>query len=605
MGYHTASITLLLWFTARERTGILYKQLNMEQHRRQTDRVRTRQAVDGILNAPANRGRIIQNAPRAASHHRRPVFRERVRTVQPTPRLIGDFAQTDGYHSSDRSTSGRVKNTESAHAQPVAHHAPKEDTYIRHQFSDESEPKRSRRRKPLASRRAKKSRASKRGRSGWKKFALRGAVASILLVVGVGGYLAANGYMNLNKIFQGGGAAVALDANVDPSTLRGEGDGRVNVLLLGRGGEGHDGADLTDTVILASIDPINKKAALVSLPRDLWVESDQGESKINAVFALTKNAALADDVEAAEAEKQGIKAVEEEVEEVTGVNIHYYGMIDFAGFEKAVNTVGGVTINVPEELRDSTMAWQNNWNPVLAKAGVQEMTGKQALMYVRSRHGSARGDFDRAERQRIFLTALKNEILSAGTYSNPVKVSRLMNDFGSHAKTDFSLNDLMRLYSLVGDISTFESISFVDEPHAYLTTGMHNGQSIVKPKAGVFEFDEMRTYLKSALPDGYIIKEKAPITVLNGTTKEGVATEQSDELKSYAYNVIATDNAPTQNYRKTVIVNLGGDNKYTQNYLEKRYGVVATKDLPADIQIPETKRTGFIVIIGQDEAFTR
>src|SRR5690606_34998723 len=102
-------------------------------------------------------------------------------------------------------------------------------------------------------------------------------------------------------------------------------------------------------------------------------------------------------------------------------------------------------------------------------------------MYIRSRNTSTRGDFDRAERQRLFIMALKNEIMAAGTYSNPVKVSKLMSDFGNHAKTDFSLNDIMRLYSITNDISTFDSISLVDEPNVLLTTGAYAGQSVVMP----------------------------------------------------------------------------------------------------------------------------
>lgn len=576
----------------------------MNNNRRPTDRAGTRQVVDGILNAPANRGRIIQNAPRAPH---KPTFNDRLRSPQSHQRLIGDFKQADGYHSSDHSAAGRLQTDHSEQARVSAPPKPtKNDPYIRQQFAfAETEQTRNKTTKRRLFGKRKKEGASRRHRGSWKKWALRGTLSVFVISIALGGYLVTNGYLNLNKIFQGGGAAVALDTNVDPSKLRGEGDGRVNILLLGRGGEGHDGADLTDTIIIASIDPVNKKAALVSIPRDLWVSGKYNESKINAVFAFAKNAALSDGISKDEAEKKGIIAIENVVEDVTGINLHYYAMIDFDGFEKAVNTLGGVTINVPEELRDSSMAWQNNKNPVLAKAGIQKMDGKQALMYVRSRHGSARGDFDRAERQRLFLMALKNGVLSAGTYSNPVKVSRLMNDFGSHTKTDFSLNDLMRLYSLSGGISGFDSIGFVDAPHDYLTTGMYSGQSIVKPKAGTFAYDEIRTYLRGALPDGYIVKEKAPIIMLNGTSTVGVATQKADELKSYAYNVTSVENAPTADYTKTVLVNLGGNHKFTQNYLEKRFGVTATKKLPAGIVLPEGKPNGFVIIIGQDESNSR
>ncbi len=445
---------------------------------------------------------------------------------------------------------------------------------------------------------------SKRERSTWRTFAVRGAIATFVVTFALAGLLMAKGYLKLNQILKGGGAAAAMDANVDPTKLKGEGDGRINILLLGRGGEGHDGPDLTDTILVASIDPVNKKSALVSVPRDLWVQSKNGNSKLNAVFANAKNSSLRKNASKNDAEKAGVKAVENTVEDVLGVNMHYYAMIDFRGFEKAVKTVGGVTIDVPEELRDQTMAWENNRNPVLAKKGIQEMDGKQALMYVRSRHGSARGDFDRSERQRLFIMALKDAIMSSGTYSNPVKISRLMDDFGDHAKTDFGMNDLRRLYSITKGIDTnkMESIGLADPPHDYLTTGTYAGQSIVQPKEGIFKYGDIRTYIRQKLPDGYIVKEKAPIVVLNGTTTEGVASREADELKTYSYNVQKTDNAPTQNYTKTVIVDLTGKNKYTKNYLEKRFKTKVTRTLPEGITIPEQERKGFVIIIGSDEA---
>lgn len=301
------------------------------------------------------------------------------------------------------------------------------------------------------------------------------------------------------------------------------------------------------------------------------------------------------------------KATEDVVEDVLGIAMHYYMMVDFAGFEKAVQTVGGVTIDVPEELRDSTMAWENKWNPVLAKAGVQRMDAKHALLYVRSRHGSAGGDFDRAERQRLFIMALKNEIMSAGTYGNPLRMTRLMDDFGDHVRTDFGVNDLMRLYSITKEIGGMESIGLNGEPpHDFLTTGNYGGQSIVKPKAGLFEYGDIQTFIRQKLPDGYIIKEKAPIIVLNGTTIDGFAGAKADELKSYNYNVRKIETAPSQDYTQTVVVELGGgDYKYTKNYLEKRYNTKTTKHVPEGITLNEQERKGFVIILGSNETINR
>ncbi len=547
-----------------------------------------RQAIDGFIHTPSqNKQGVSHNL---TPLNKKPVFNDRLRS-----NLRADISGQPALRRPSTSLSPqplRLRPQEKPKPSISKESAPTP----KKQISDE--PKRKNHARSLRRGRSKKT------RSKWRTFAVRGAVATFVVTFALAGLLMAKGYLKLNQILKGGGAAAALDANVDPTKLKGEGDGRINILLLGRGGEGHDGPDLTDTILVASIDPVNKKSALVSVPRDLWVQSKNGNSKLNAVFANAKNSSLRKNASKDNAEKAGVKAVEDTIENVLGVNMHYYAMIDFKGFEKAVKTVGGVTINVPEELRDQTMAWENNRNPVLAKKGVQEMDGKQALMYVRSRHGSARGDFDRSERQRLFIMALKDAIMSSGTYSNPVKISRLMDDFGDHAKTDFGMNDLRRLYSITKGIDTnkMESIGLADPPHDYLTTGMYAGQSIVQPKEGIFKYGDIHTYIRQKLPDGYIIKEKAPITVLNGTAAEGIATKEADELKTYSYNVQKVDNAPTQNYTKTVVVDLTGKNKYTKNYLEKRFKTKVTRTLPEGITIPEQERKGFVIIIGSDEA---
>jgi polyisoprenyl-teichoic acid--peptidoglycan teichoic acid transferase len=552
-----------------------------------SNRRQARRAIDGFINTPpkGSMGPGVQS--KRLSGSRPPVFSDRLRSD-----IGGRVRATDGFSTPKISTTTRP--AASTQKTSVQKEAPLRQQFNAHQKKDK-------RRFGFRKNRTKKQRPT------WKKWAIRGSLATFVVVFVLVGLLAAKGYLRLNQVLKGGGAAAALDSEVDPTKLKGEGDGRINILLLGRGGEGHDGPDLTDTLLVASIDPVNKKSVLISVPRDLWVKTAAGSSKINAVFANAKERALNKGQNDDAAEKAGIDAIEGEIEEVLDVNMHYYAIVDFKGFEQAVNTVGGVTINVPEELRDPTMAWENNWNPVLAKAGVQQMNGKQALMYVRSRHGSARGDFDRSERQRLFIMALKDKIMSSGTYSNPVKISKLMDDFGTHAKTDFSMTDLLRLYSITKGVkdTNIQSIGLVDPPHDYLTTDNYAGQSIVVPKSGTFDYSDIHSYIRSQLPDGYVLKENAPITVLNGTTSEGIATQEADELKSYSYNVKKVDNAPSQDYQKTVIVDLTGKNKYTKNYLEKRFDTKVTRTLPQGITIPEQERKGFVIIIGSNETINR
>lgn len=443
-------------------------------------------------------------------------------------------------------------------------------------------------------------RSSKSKKHGFGWWAKRTTLAVLVVVLGVGGLLGLKAYYKLHKVFKGGGTAVALQAHVDPNLLKGEGDGRINILLLGKGGPGHDGPDLTDTMLLASIDPVNKTMALLSIPRDLWVTTPAGSSKINAVYANAKYKTLAKNSHDADgAEANGIAAAEGIVGQVLGVPIHYYGMVDFTAFKQAVDTVGGVTINVPEDLVDPTMAWENGWNSVLARKGVQNFNGKQALLYVRSRHTSARGDFDRTERQRLLITALEQKILTAGTYTNPLKISQLLSAFGDHVSTDLGTADAVRLMNIMKtiDSSKIGSVGLSDAPNNYVKTGSYAGQSIVQPVAGLTDFSAIQSYVRNTLKDGYLTKENANIAVLNGTSNSAAATNEAAVLRSFGYTVGTVGDAPTHDYAESTLIDLtGGKDPYTKHYLEQRLNVTASTKLPANIQPGQAQ---FVIIVGQ------
>jgi hypothetical protein len=117
----------------------------------------------------------------------------------------------------------------------------------------------------------KKTRISKKG-SRRRRVIKRTALSLLGLMLIGGGFFALRLYMLERHVLRGGGKAPALAENVDINKLKGEGDGRINILLLGNGGPGHEGPDLTDTIMLASIDPVNHNTALLSIPRDLWVK---------------------------------------------------------------------------------------------------------------------------------------------------------------------------------------------------------------------------------------------------------------------------------------------------------------------------------------------
>ena len=429
-----------------------------------------------------------------------------------------------------------------------------------------------------------------------------------VFIIGLG-FLTAKGYVDLLKAFSGGGGAAALNLDVDPEQLNTEGDGRVNILLLGRGGPGHVGPDLTDTIILLSIDPVEKSAGLVSVPRDLYVTvPEYGSMKINSVFYNGKTRALSDageinDATKRQAEEAGLKLVDDTVKDVLGIPINYHGVIDFSGFKKAIDTVEGIDIDVPKNVREQMLI---DGQPYLldVSAGQKHFEGFEALSYSRSRHTSARGDFDRTERQRQVIIGLKEKVLSLGTFSNPTKLSQLLEQFGKNVSTNFSLDDTNKIYSLLKDINSdkIKSIGLSDPPRNFLKTDRIDGSSVVLPLLGQDNYQDIHHYIRNSLRDSFMKQEDAGVVILNGTKQASLAKDKAKELRSLGYKVTRINNAPPANYQKTVLVDMAlRDNKYTKNYLQKRLQTVAVNSLPdGKIQVGTND---FVIILGSDAAF--
>jgi LCP family protein required for cell wall assembly len=416
-----------------------------------------------------------------------------------------------------------------------------------------------------------------------------GGVAVIIgmLLVGVVGktMLATQKVITRNAV----GGAPALAGDVDPTKLKGEGDGRINLLLLGIGGAGHEGANLSDTMIVASIDPRTKDVAMLSLPRDLWVPiPGYGSAKINAAHAYgerKKNAG------------GGPALAKETVSKLLDIPIHYYGRIDFNGFKRGIDGIGGVNVVVEKDLYDPSYPADrgSGYNPFSIKAGARHLNGATALKYVRCRHGSCGNDFGRAARQQQVLLAFRDKVLSLSTLTNPAKLSGLIDLVGSSARTDMQLSEIRKLAELVKDIDPSKMTSKVldNSPNGLLVSGNVNGAYVERPRSG--NWDEIRQYVHGIFVDGYIKEEAAGIEIQNGTGRDGVAGAVSKMLKTYNYHVVKTSTAANQNYPKTIIYDYtGGKKPYTIGYLEARFKVKAQ---------PATRQEGdsdIKIVVGAD-----
>lgn len=224
-------------------------------------------------------------------------------------------------------------------------------------------------------------------------------------------------------------------------------EGRTNLLIMGIPGGDYPGRDLTDTMMVVSLNMEECcSMAIISLPRDLW--SDTLKDKVNSAYYY------------GEEKKSGggltlSKAI---VSDIVGLPIHYGLVVDFSGFEKMIDLVGGVTVSVPQSFTDSQFPIPGRENetcegdPKLVcryetlrfEAGSQLMDGVTALKYVRSRgaQGEEGSDFARSRRQQQVLVALKNKLFSPALLANPGKLSKLLVAFDRASESDLRLGEL-------------------------------------------------------------------------------------------------------------------------------------------------------------------
>lgn len=360
-------------------------------------------------------------------------------------------------------------------------------------------------------------------------------------------------------------------AESSSSPLRGEERGRINVLLLGIGGKGHDGSELTDTMIAASLDLGTKKAALLSIPRDLVVPIDNTTAwrKINSANALA---------ERNEAGSGGL-AASQTVSSVLEAPIDYYVKIDFEGFVKIVDELGGVNICVDRAFDDYTYpAEGQEENPVYDKrfehlrfeTGCQTMNGTLALKYARSRHayGPEGTDFARAARQQKAIEAIKDKALSRETLFSPKKILNIISELSDHFHTNLSLVDMTKLWSLAKDIKQEDIATRVldNSPAGLLmdSTGA-DGAYMLVPRAG--NFSEIQYLFKNIFQNApadakaKVGEEQAHIQILNGTWINGLASRTATDLEKFGFIVVGTANCSKQNYEKSVIYDLTFGNK--------------------------------------------
>ena len=362
----------------------------------------------------------------------------------------------------------------------------------------------------------------------------------VVIILLLGGMLTIKAMNLSDKIFVGQKYSffqkiqLAIRGAFGGETLIGEDLGQVNILLLGIGGEGHDGPYLTDTMIIAQIRPDIGQATLTSLPRDYLAElpNNLGYRKINAAFAEGFN--LHKDY------NEAGKWATQTTEKVTGLKIPYFAVVDFAGFEKAVDLLNGLDITVDHEFTDYEYpnGDKNAAGPICSAApedassscrylkinfiaGQQHMTGETALRFARSRHGNNNegSDFARSLRQQKVITTFKSKLLELNLITDSGKINTLLNTFANHFHTNINPAEFSRLFNLTKEknIQKFLSSS-LDEQSGLICPKIleENGAWVLVPCVGKSAAD-IQGFFKNSFVIGRL-KEENSVVWLGSST---------------------------------------------------------------------------------------
>lgn len=356
---------------------------------------------------------------------------------------------------------------------------------------------------------------------------------------------------------------------------------RINILLLGidkRDDEPIAGTR-SDTIILASIDPLTKSAAMVSLPRDMWVNipgctvregCSGGQQRINVAHAVG-----------------GPEMARQTVTADFGVPINFYARVDFRGFEQLIDATGGVMIDVDWPVKDDEYPTADyGYQRIYFGPGPQLMDGATALEYARSRHGMS--DFARAGRQQKVIVSLRNRALQLNMLA---RAPELVGIAQKSLSTDLSPVQMLALAKLVSQIDRSNIANLVIDTNYVTPFKGQDSADLLRPNFPAIRQAIAATQRSAAHPE-----LRAKVEVLNGSGTVGLGQKAADYLAAQGFNVVRIAAAERSDYHSSVLQVLTEDNGAAQALAAAlrvpttAISTVPTPNASADIRI----------VLGQD-----
>ena len=345
-------------------------------------------------------------------------------------------------------------------------------------------------------------------------------LASLLVIIAISAtitYFFAKSKLNLNSEISH--PVLSAQTERDISQIPPEDLETLTVLLLGYGGAGHQGGFLTDVIQLVHLDFKKAQVNLISIPRDLWIKLPNGkQAKINTAFTLGENPN--------QPITSGGQIAKQMVTAISGISIDYFVAVDFVGFKRLIGIeLDGIEVNVPEtlddywypikgeelnpcgitpqEVADLTANYSGfelekqfecRYEHLYFEKGLVKMEGGDALGYVRSRHGSAGGDFSRSQRQHALLKAIRDKLWSIEALE---KAPEFFEKITKHFITDVDLKIVKYLVPALKTAKNFETKSVVlSTENVFTTSKSSTGQFIVVPKNN---WESVHNYIQQQL----------------------------------------------------------------------------------------------------------
>lgn len=426
----------------------------------------------------------------------------------------------------------------------------------------------------------------------------------VVIAIVLGGWVALRATGLANKIFVGQSTNLfsrisdLVSSQTGGTKLDGEKEGQVNVLLLGIGGPGHDGPYLSDTIIVAQLRPGEKKATMISIPRDYLVNTKElGQRKINAVFSesYSKNN---------DWDEAG-KSIREVVSKITGLEIPYFAVIDFKGFEKTIDLLDGVDVKIDRTFTD--YAFPNNTEgyipAVTFKEGQEHMNGERALIFARSRHaaGEEGTDFARSVRQQKIIQAAKTKVVSLNLIADAGKINELFTVIGNSFHTNMSPGQMLRAYNLTKDFGEGQTVSLSLDPVSGLIcpeTLEESGAFVLTVCPGKTTAD-IQDYFKNSFSTGQLSAERATVWLADSSITGKLYKKAETELNNAGitvYKVVYGGKPLTQSVVYSV-----NHKPTTTDFITGRLDASPVSLPPPGIKIDSSK-VDVIVILGSPDA---